>query len=88
MREDPSMATPDDTVPVLCGICDDTLVPVATPCAVQRPRSAERLRSAAVLVCRTCGTRQAPPAARGGDYFDVVMRVRAHRPAARRRLAM
>ncbi|WP_201159830.1 hypothetical protein [Rhodoplanes elegans] len=78
-----SMSTPDDTVPVLCGICDDTLVPVATPCAVvQRPRSA------AVLVCRTCGTRQTRPAARGGDYFDIVMRVRAHRPAARRRPAM
>lgn len=74
--------TPDGTVPLLCFVCDDTLAPVATPCA------AVGLRGAALLVCRTCGTRQAHPGARGGDYFDVVMRIRAHRPAVRRRPAL
>ncbi|MDQ0355471.1 flavoprotein [Rhodoplanes tepidamans] len=65
--------------PALCAVCDEALAPVATPCA------ATRRKTAALLVCRTCGTRQPHPADRSGAYFDVVMRVRAHRPAPRRR---
>lgn len=67
------MSTPDETMlTATCGVCDDALNRVAAP------RAAGRIGpSSALFVCTTCGTRQAHPRRRHGDYFGVVMQVRA-----------
>ncbi|NVO17547.1 MAG: hypothetical protein HXX10_26260 [Rhodoplanes sp.] len=72
------MSTPDETMPTAtCGVCDDVLIHVPTPCAVD-PRGP----AAALFVCAACGTRQTHPRRRHGDYFGVVMRVRPTRRRA------
>jgi hypothetical protein len=73
------MSTPDETMlTATCGVCDDALTHVPTPCA-----AGTRGPAAALFVCATCGTRQTHPRRHHGDYFGVVMRVRPRHRRAR-----